>query len=81
MQEYADQATCAVTSEGRRADLNTSINVTVQPIDLHTSIAAHQDPYKCASEDAIAVEVPVIAEPNAASAYQAVPEASQQQMQ
>lgn len=59
-------------------NLNSSIDIAVQPIDLYTGIAAHQKANKSASEDAIAVEVPVIAEPDSASAEQAVPEACQQ---
>lgn len=39
--------------------LHTSIDVTVQPIDLHTGIWSHQQANKCGSEDPITIEVPV----------------------
>ncbi len=48
--------------------LNTSVDVTIQPIDLHTGTAANQETDKGGSEDAVAIEVPVIAEPDSSSA-------------
>ena len=59
--------------------LNTSIDVTVQPVDLHTGAAAHQQAHKGGSEDTISVEVPVIAEPDAASTNKAVAKVGDQQ--
>jgi len=59
--------------------LDTSIDVTVQPIDLHTSTAAHQQPNKSGSEDTISIEVPVIAEPDTSSTNKAVAKVGDQQ--
>lgn len=42
--------------------LYSSIDVAVQPVDLHTGFAANQNTNKGTAEDAIAIEVPVIAD-------------------
>ncbi len=59
--------------------LYSSIDVAVQPVDLHTGFAANQNTHKGTAEDAIAIEVPVVAEPDAASSQQTVPEHAEQQ--
>lgn len=51
-----------------------SVDVTVQPIDLHAGSWAHQNTHKSGPEHSIAIEVPVIAEPDASRAHQAMPE-------
>ena len=61
------------------ANLDTRVDVAVEPVDLHAGIAAHQKSDKCASEDSIAIEVPVIEEPDSSSAQQSVPEEGDQQ--
>ena len=66
---------CAVVAN----QLHTSIDVAVQPVDLNTGIGSNQKTNKGGSEDTIAVEVPVIAEPYAAGSNQSVPEVGDQQ--
>ena len=59
--------------------LDTSVDVTVQPVDLHTGVTAHQQPNKGGSEDTISIEVPVIAEPDTSSTNKAVAKVGDQQ--
>ncbi len=59
--------------------LDTSVDVTVEPVDLHTGTAAHQQPNKGGSEDTISIEVPVIAEPDTSSSNKAVAKVGDQQ--
>lgn len=74
----------AVSSQARevahkQADLYTRVDVAVQPIDLHACVAPDQETHKGTSEHSIAVEVPVIEEPDATSADQSMPEESDEQ--
>ncbi len=59
--------------------LDTGVDVTVEPVDLHTGTAAHQQPNKGGSEDTVSIEVPVIAEPDASSTNQTVAKVGDQQ--
>ncbi len=59
--------------------LDTGVDVTVEPVDLHASTAAHQQPNKGGSEDTISIEVPVIAEPDTSSTNKAVTKVGDQQ--
>ena len=59
--------------------LDTGVDVTVEPVDLYTGTAAHQQPNKSGSEDTVSVEVPVIAEPNTSSTNKAVAKVGDQQ--
>ena len=83
--EYSQAATAnpsEVHSQGSAVVANqlySSIDVAVQPIDLHASFGAHQDPHKGGPEHSVAVEVPVIAEPDASGPKQAMPEVCKQQ--
>jgi len=59
--------------------LDTGVDVTVEPVDLHARTAAHQQPNKGGSEDTISIEVPVIAEPDTSSTNKAVAKVGDQQ--
>ena len=58
--------------------LYSSIDVAVQPIDLHTCLGTHQDAHKGGSEHSVTVEIPVVAEPNASRTKQAMPKICKQ---
>ena len=59
--------------------LYSSIDVAIEPVDLHTGLAANQNTNKGTAEDAIAIEVPVVAEPDAPRSHETVPEHAEQQ--